>query len=528
MKPIRKANLLFQIAILAGAQSVVTPAVAQLPAEATKGADAAGNTQAPKSKTSPASATPAASDAPVTQSEAGAVSAAPRAGNAPAINNEAGAATPSVSSPEDAAKPTLAPLPPIANDNLDKKKGKKKGKNKGEKTRAAPQFGIDEDGDVSLGDPWGDSQDELRAAGLSFRFLAQAQYQQTFGVDSTNSDSTYRVPENTLAKSGDGWDLNRMFFRIMAEPSQYLGLKIVTDFAEFRHNNPKQAIKQANVELRPVPKHLHFVAGILKIPFEIFELDPIAKFEFASFGQANAMVSYLGFSGRDVGAEVIVSPLSKPRYLNFIAGAFRGHASDENASIVGDIAVRIESEPAKGFRMGTGWVGQPNRKTYLEPFNTSGKDLLPNPSDPSHPRSRTWDKGSAFGGDLTFNRWGLMLRTEGLIGTRTDYDTQYGATKWAAAWAIAAYKFPLGPIQLQPAVRAEVLDTDTQHSGGMRRQYSFALGAHFNRTTQLLFDITRTDVQANSPVIEQPLPLREIPYNDLSNVRVTARLQVTL
>jgi len=121
-----------------------------------------------------------------------------------------------------------------------------------------------------------------------------------------------------------------------------------------------------------------------------------------------------------------------------------------------------------------------------------------------------------------------MLRTEGLLGSRVDYDTQYGATKWAAAWAIAAYKFPLGPIQLQPAVRAEVLDTDTQHSGGLRRQFSFALGAHFNRTTQLLFDVTRTDVQSNSPVIEQPLPLREIPYNDLSNVRFTGRLQVTL
>lgn len=527
MKPIRKAKLFFQIAILAGANSVVTAAVAQLPPEGTKGTDAAGDAQAPKSESSAAPATPGASDAPATKTEAGAVSASPGAVDAPVTNGESGTATPAASSPDDAAKSTLAPLPPIANDKLDKKKGKK-GENQGEKARSAPQFGIDEDGDISLGDPWGDSQDELRAAGLSFRFLAQAQYQQTLGVDSTNPDWTYRVPENTLAKDGDGWDLNRMFFRIMAEPSKYLGLKVVTDFAEFRHDNPKRAIKQANVELRPIPKHLHFVTGILKIPFEIFELDSIAKFEFASFGQTNALVNYLGFSGRDVGAEVIVSPLSKPRYLNFIAGAFRGHASDENASVVGAMAARLESEPVKGFRIGTGWVGHPKRKTYLEPFDTSGKDLLPNPGDPNYPRSRTWDKGSAFGGDLTFNRWGFMLRTEGLIGTRTDYDTQYGATKWAAAWAIAAYKFPLGPIQLQPAVRAEVLDTDTQHSGGMRRQYSFALGTHFNRTTQFLFDVTRTDVQSNSPVIEQPLPLREIPYNDLSNVRVTARLQVTL
>jgi hypothetical protein len=461
-----------------------------------------------------------------TAPQVGAVPVPPAAGDTQATKKqpEAGTATPSAPAFHDATKSEFAPLPPIPPDNLDKKRDKKNGK----EARPVPRFGTDEEGDLSLGDPWGDSQDELRAAGVSFRFLAQAQYQQTLGADSANADLTYRVPENTLVKQGDGWDLNRMFFRIMAQPSEYLGLKMITDFAEFRHNNPKRAINQAYVELRPIPKHLHFAAGMLKIPFEIFQLDPVAQFELASFGQANALVDYLGFAGRDAGAEVIVSPLSKPRYLNFIAGAFRGHASDENASVFGAVAVRVDSEPVKGFRMGADWVAHPKRVTYLEPFDTSNQDLLPNPPGSPYPRSKTWDKGSAFGADLTFHRQGFMVRTEGLLGNRVDYDTRYGAKRWAAAWAIAAFKFSLATVQLQPAVRAEVLDTDIDHDEGRRFQYSFALSAQLNRTTRLLFDVTRTDVQSNSPVVEQPTPLREIPYNDLSNTRVTGQLQVTL
>lgn len=399
-------------------------------------------------------------------------------------------------------------------------------KKKKKRKKAAAQRS-DED-DISIGDPWGDSRGDIAVAGMSFRFLAQAQYRHTFASTSTNSDPTYRTIEKDLVRDGDGWDLNRMFFRIMAEPSRYLGLKLVTDFSEFRHNNPKRAIKQAYVELRPLPKHLHVIVGYLKVPFEIFELDAVSKFEFASFGQTNEMLNDLGFSGRDAGAELVFSPLAKPRYLNVIAGAFRGHATGDNGSFVGAVGARVESEFIKGYRVGAGWLGHPQRNTYYERLDTSDKDLMANPADPNSPRGQNWNKGNAFGADVTFNRSGFMLRGEGLIGDRVDLDTRYGAKRWASIWGIAAYKFPAGPVQLQPALKCEVLDTDLAHSSGRRNQYSFALSTFFGRATRLMLDVTRTQVQDNSPVVDQPSPLRETPYNDLSNTRVTAQIQVVL
>ncbi|HTU57014.1 MAG TPA: hypothetical protein VMF89_01250, partial [Polyangiales bacterium] len=243
---------------------------------------------------------------------------------------------------------------------------------------------------------------------------------------------------------------------------------------------------------------------------------------------ANAMISDFGFGGRDIGAEVIVSPFSKPRYLTLSAGVFRGHANDETASPVGVIAARVETQPIKGFRIGGGIVSQPQTAVDLSALNTSGKDLLPNPTDPSYPRAKTWQKGNAYGVDLTFQHGPLRLRAEGLMGDRVDYDSRYGATKWAAVWATAAYRFELGPIGLEPALRAEFFDADFKRDAGLRREFSFALGAHLLRSTKLVVDLTRMDIQDNSPVIDQPLPLREVPFNALSYTRATVQLQVAL
>ena len=115
-----------------------------------------------------------------------------------------------------------------------------------------------------------------------------------------------------------------------------------------------------------------------------------------------------------------------------------------------------------------------------------------------------------------------------MMGTRVDYDTRYGAERWGAVWALASYRFRAGPVHLQPAIRAELLDTDWEHKAGLRRQLSFALATHLSKATRLLFDITRTDVQQDSPVLNQPDPLREVPYSALDSTRVTAQLQVAL
>ncbi len=429
-----------------------------------------------------------------------------------------------------------AALPATANEQgaqksePDKKKKKKKLRARSDKKalKVAEKLGKDA-GEVLWGDPWGDSQDELRAAGLSFKFLVQTHYRETFAFRSNNPVLSRHIPEETLVRSSDGWDLNRLFFRIAAEPSKYVGLKIIADFAEFTHNNGNQVLKQAFVDLRPVPKHVHFLAGILKLPFSITELDPIAAYEFTRMGQANDLIKGLGFAGRDVGAEVMVTPLAKPRYLTLALGAFRGHADEENGTLFGEVGARAATEPLKGLRFGVNWAVMPKTITYLNPFDTAHKDLLPNPENPNFPRSRTWDKGQAVSADVTFHRFGLMLRTEGMIGTRVDHDTQYAASRFGAVWGIAAYRFPLAKsFSLQPALRLELLDTDLDHNNGLRTQLAAGFATYFTKSVRFLLDVERTIVQDNSPYIDQPLPLHAVPYNALSNTCITGQVQVVL
>ncbi len=435
-----------------------------------------------------------------------------------------------------ASLPMPAPAPAALNNaDLDQPNGptpdKKKKKLKGKKARKAAaraNENLDAE-DLEWGDPWGDKQDELRAAGLSFKFLLQTHYRQTFAYKSENANPDYRLPEETLVRSTDGWDLNRLFFRMAAEPNKYVGLKIITDFAEFAHNNGQQAIKQAYADIRPIPKHLHFQAGVLKLPFSITELDPIAKYEFTRMGQSNDLVKGMGFAGRDIGVQLLATPLSKPRYLTLAFGTFRGHANAENGNLFGELGARAATEPIKGLRFGINGIIMPKSHTYLNAFDTAGKDLLPNPENPSFPRSSTWDKGQAASADVTYHARGLMLRTEGMIGTRIDHDTLYGASKFGAVWAIAAYRFPIGDkFSLQPALQAELLDTDLDHKNGLRTELTAGVATYFTKAVRFLLDVERTIVQDNSPYIEQPLPLRATPYNALSNTCITGQVQVVL
>lgn len=382
--------------------------------------------------------------------------------------------------------------------------------------------------DAVAGDPWGNTKGALRASGLTFRFLVQAQYQHTLGVDSQNADTTYRLPENTLARNDDGWDITRVFFGITAEPSKYLHLKVLTDFAEFKKSKSSRAVKQAFAELRPIPKHIHFAVGILKLPYSIHELDSITAYEFTSSGRTNSLLNKMDIAGRDIGAEVIVSPLARPRYLKLTLGAYRGHAHDENATPVGSIGTRVETEPSNGLRLGTGMMIQPKDTVQLNALDTSGDTLLPNPSNPDFPRAETWKKGNAFGLDVTYRRQGFMARGEALTGTRVDYDTRFGADRWGAAWGIIGYTFGAGPVKLEPAIRVEYLDTNFKRAGGLYRQYTFAIGIHFNATTKLIFDVTRMEVESNTPYIDQPQPLRAVPFQAIDATCITGRLQVAL
>jgi hypothetical protein len=122
-----------------------------------------------------------------------------------------------------------------------------------------------------------------------------------------------------------------------------------------------------------------------------------------------------------------------------------------------------------------------------------------------------------------------MVRAEGMLGDRIDIDSRYTARSFWAAWGLVAYRFPVGPIRLQPAVRLAWMDSDRETSAaGKRRELTLGLQVLFSKTVRFLIDVTRTDVQRYTPVIEQPLPLPAWPYYDLDNTRVVAQLQVEI
>jgi hypothetical protein len=376
------------------------------------------------------------------------------------------------------------------------------------------------------GDPFGDEMSGTAAGPLSFRVLFQTRYRQTFATKSHNPRGNYALREDTLVHDADGFDLQRLFLRIGADPLPELGFKAILDFAKL--NNPENVLKQAYATVRAVPKRVEIAAGILKLPYSTMELDPIARFELSDLGGTDDVIKNLGFAGRDVGVELMVAPLPSPKWVRVSLGAFEGHAKDEHASPLGAIGARIESKPLKGLRLGVDAVGMPTSQDYKRPFETSSKDVLPVPPDPLYPREQRWAAGKAYSADITFERHHFTFRSEGLLGDRVDVDRRYGARSFWAVWGLLAYDIHVGAFRCTPAVRAEWLDLDRDHDVGGRRELRAGVAFPYKKRLRFLVDVARTDVEAGTPVIDSPKPLPAVPYFDLDSTRVTAQLQVEL
>jgi hypothetical protein len=375
------------------------------------------------------------------------------------------------------------------------------------------------------GDPWGDV-DSVNL--ISLRALFQTRYSSTFAQDSTSSRASYVEREEHLAQQGDGWSIHRMFVRLSSDPVKYVGFKAVFDLAELLDKDPENSVKQVYATLSPLPGRLEFVVGVFKLPFSTLELDPSSRYEFASFGPANQLVSDLGYAGRDLGLQLLVAPLPKKKRLRLSAGIFQGHAEDEHDSPAGAVAGRAEYKPKKWLRLGADGVYHVKALTYNRPFNTSDNDVLPNPPDPLYPAQKRWDNGGAYSADIRIKKKGFMFRSEAMYGDRIDIDHRYRATRFWAAWGIVAYGFDAGPVKLIPAARAEWLDTDPDHGNGMYTTLSGSLSAVFLSRVRVMADVTYTDVQPNTPLFDQPKPLQAMPYLALDNLRVTAQLQLEL
>jgi hypothetical protein len=301
------------------------------------------------------------------------------------------------------------------------------------------------------------------------------------------------------------------------------------DFAKLRGSDVSGVVKQAIATLRPVEKRLEVYAGVFKIPYSILELDPVAEYELTDFGDTNELVNDMGFAGRDVGLAVMFAPLPKPKWARLIVGTWRGHAKDENSSPLGVLAARVESKPwMKGFRIGASVVGMPSSQSYKQPFETSSKDVLPDPPNDMYTREQRWASGKAYAADISYSRRRFSVRVEGLLGDRVDVDQRYGARSYSSLWALVAYRFKVGKIGIMPAGRFEVMDADREHDSGGRRIYSFGVNLLYKRSVRFVLDVSHTDVDDDTPVIEQPKPLPGIPYIALDNTRVTGQLQLEL
>lgn len=379
--------------------------------------------------------------------------------------------------------------------------------------------------DAAPGDPWGDTG----ALGIiSLRAFLQVRYTTTLAEKSRNSRESYRVREENLAQQGDGFSIQRAMLRISSDPVQYVGFKMVLDFAQLIDNDPEDVVKQAYTRLSPIPQRLEFMVGLFKVPFSILELDPTNRHEFVDFGPANQLLGDLGFAGRDLGVQAMAAPLRKAKRLRLYLGAFRTHSYDEHDLPVGSIAGRIETVPHKSLRFGGGIIEHLQSVTYDRPFNTSSKDYLPNPPNPLYPAQKRWDRGRAWGFDARFKKKGFMLRGEYVFGDRVDVDRRYDARTFWAAWGLASYRVKLPRVHLIPAARAEWLDSDRENKGGMYRTLSLSLSTLVLERVRLMFDATHVAVEDGTALLKQPRPLQQHPYLALDQTRLTVQLQLEL
>jgi hypothetical protein len=54
------------------------------------------------------------------------------------------------------------------------------------------------------------------------------------------------------------------------------------------------------------------------------------------------------------------------------------------------------------------------------------------------------------------------------------------------------------------------------------------LNVLYKKTVRFVIDVTRSDVQRETPLVEQPEPLPYYPYYELDHTRLVAQLQVEI
>ena len=367
---------------------------------------------------------------------------------------------------------------------------------------------------------------DVQLGPLELHTFAQARYRHGFVADSDNPRPGYAFGEEYWAGQRDGWDLRRLYLRVTGQPTRYVSGKLVVDFARLARGSLNGFIRQAYVRIIPIEKRLTLDAGIIKLPYSLMKLASSARLELADTGPTSDLARDLGYAGRDLGVRARIAPLAKVKRMQLVLGAYRGHAYNEHDSPVGALAARAELRVIKGLYVGGSVVHHVFQHSYKRPFETSDRQELPEPPDPLFPREQAWARGTAWGADASYRyKKRFFVRAEGLWGDRVDVDERYGARAYFGVYGLAAVRVPVNKLVLQPAARVEWLDADLDHEVGVRRVYTLALQVIFTSHVRFLLDATHTDVQEQSPILDQPRPLASFPYFELDTTRVTAQVQ---
>ncbi|HET9958017.1 MAG TPA: hypothetical protein VFQ61_26145, partial [Polyangiaceae bacterium] len=257
----------------------------------------------------------------------------------------------------------------------------------------------------------------------------------------------------------------------------------------------KRALKQAFGEVR-VSNAIAVRAGLLKLPMSLYELLPIAAYEFGSSSPVDSLIQDLGVGGRDIGAVVDIAPLHKKRYLHVELGAYNGDANGaSNKPGLGLVGGRITSRPISRLRLGFDCLYRPRAASDVNDTGTVYEK---------------YSTGATCSADAEFSYHKFGIRGEFLNGKRTDSPifTDKSKHTFMAAWGIATYRIKLrGKSALIPAVRVEWLDEDRQSNVGGSLLMSAAMNIDFTRNVRLLFDLSRHNVQVGTRARSAILPI---------------------
>jgi hypothetical protein len=336
------------------------------------------------------------------------------------------------------------------------------------------------------------------AAGM----LLQMRYQQTqvtiepgLGALVNRQYSDPSVAADTLrlirdtARETDGLRPRRLLLNLAGTASGPLSWQVRFDFAKLLYDSDQtQIVRWAYAEYAPA-SWVVLTVGVFDIPFSLFETIDEAEIELAERGPTHELLHHMRFTERDLGILVSVYPFKERQWLQAIAGVLNGGADGaQSYRGPGLLAGRLTSRPGKHLQIGAGLEWRPR------PLNAWWEEL--------RFYYKAYDRGLAYGTDVTLSFERVTVRAEWVAGDRTDNDVMVplmerrgDARKFMSAWAMILFRFQVGQVVIRPVGRAEWLDTDLEHDTGGIVHMTAALNVDLSPRMRILADVSRHFVQ---------------------------------